>query len=195
MYTLKESEKIFVFTGPHGAGRKTVAEMLGSTLTMKQVLSHTTRPQKSTEVHGQDYFFVTPAQFAELEAADEFIEVISIRNNRYGVRSSDIEKMFQSIGSVYLILNRHGAETLKNLYGDRVVRICIYAGIPQIEKRLREKGESEEMIQSYLSSYSDEMAYQSSCEFIVENVDLAHTAYALTKSLDAYLNRNLVDLD
>lgn len=31
----KGKEMIFVFTGPHGAGRKTVAEMAGDTLGIK----------------------------------------------------------------------------------------------------------------------------------------------------------------
>ena len=128
MYTLKEFEKIFVFTGPHGAGRKTVAEMLGSTLNMKQVLSHTSRPQKPTEVHGQDYFFITSPQFDELESANEFIEINQIRQYRYGIKSVDIEKMFQSIGSIYLILNRYGAETLKTLYS-LSTSFCIFSNI------------------------------------------------------------------
>ena len=67
MYTLKEKEMIFVFTGPHGAGRKTVAEMSGSTLGLKQVISYTTRPQRPTEFDGQDYHFITSKQFADAQ--------------------------------------------------------------------------------------------------------------------------------
>jgi guanylate kinase len=195
MYTLKEKEMIFVFTGPHGAGRKTVAEMSGSTLGIKQVLSYTTRPQRPTEVDGQDYHFITTQQFAEAEGRDEFIEITTVNNFFYGIKSNDIQNMFLSSGSIYLILNKHGAETLKKLYGDNVVRIFIYADRDVLENRMRESGDTEEDIQLYLSHFEDEMAYREECEHAFENIDLAHTVFDLTKTLDGDLNRNLVDLD
>ncbi|MCD1262037.1 guanylate kinase [Paenibacillus athensensis] len=195
MYELKDKEMVFVFTGPHGAGRKTVAEMSGDTLGVKQVLSSTTRPQKPTEVDGQDYHFITPEQFAQAEANNEFIEVVDVNGYRYGIRNADFERMFESAGSIYLIVNRYGAETLKKLYGDHVVRIFIYADRATLEKRMREGGDSEEVVARYLSHYEDEMAYRDQCEHVFENVDLAHTVFDLTKTLDHYLNRNLLELD
>lgn len=195
MYALKEREMIFVFTGPHGAGRKTVAEMSGSTLGIKQVISYTTRPQKPTEVDGQDYHFITADQFASAQANHEFIEITTINDYLYGIKSADIERMFQSSGSIYLILNRSGAETLKALYGEHLVRICIYADRDTLEQRMRESGDSEDAIATYLSYYEDELAYRDKCEHSFENVDLAHTVFDLTKTLDDYLNRNLLELD
>ncbi len=195
MYALKEREMIFVFTGPHGAGRKTVAEMSGSTLGMKQVISYTTRPQRPTEVDGQDYHFITRDAFAEAEAKEEFMEVNEIDGFLYGIKSRNVENMFQSSGSIYLILNRYGAETIKKIYGDHVVRIFIYASRDALEKRLRESGDSEEDIARYLSHFEEEMEYRTECEHVFENVDLAHTVFDLTKTLDNYLGRNLVDLD
>jgi guanylate kinase len=195
MYALKEREMVFVFTGPHGAGRKTVAEMSGSTLGMKQVISYTTRPQRPTEVDGQDYHFITAEEFAQAEAQGEFLEVSTINEYRYGIKSKDIERMFQASGSIYLILNRSGAETLKKHYGHHVIRIFIYADKDTLENRLRESGDSEDIIANYLSHYDEEMAYRDECEHIFENVDLAHTVFDLTKALDNYMGRNLLDLD
>ncbi|MFC5446952.1 guanylate kinase [Paenibacillus aestuarii] len=195
MYALKEREMIFVFTGPHGAGRKTVAEMSGSTLGMKQVISYTTRPPKATEVDGQDYHFISPAQFVAAQAANEFIEVSTVNDHLYGIKSSDIEQMFKSSGSIYLILNRSGAQTLKQLYNEHVVQVLIYADKETLAERMRESGDSPEVIASYLSHYEEEIAYRDQCDHVFENVDLAHTVFDLSKTLDQYLNRNLLDLD
>jgi guanylate kinase len=195
MYALKEREMVFVFTGPHGAGRKTVAEMSGSTLGMKQVISYTTRPQRPTEVDGQDYHFITAEEFAQAEAQGKFLEVSTINEYRYGIKSEDIERMFQASGSIYLILNRSGAETLKKLYGHHAIRIFIYADKDTLENRLRESGDSEDIIANYLSHYEEEMAYRDECEHVFENVDLAHTVFDLTKALDNYMRRNLLELD
>ena len=44
MHTLKDHELLFVFTGPNGSGRRTVADMAGSTLGMDEAstVSHYT---------------------------------------------------------------------------------------------------------------------------------------------------------
>ncbi|WP_141336685.1 guanylate kinase [Paenibacillus sp. tmac-D7] len=196
MYELKDKELIFVFTGPNGAGRRTVAQMSGNTLGIKQVISYTTRPPRPSEMDGQDYHFVSSETFAAAEANNEFIEVVEIDGNRYGIKEADVAEQLQKFGAVYLVLNRFGAEALKKIYGDKIVRIFIYADRETVERREQERGDSPELIKRYMSHYDEEMAYKDSCEHVFENLDLAHTVFHLTKTLDeTYLKRNLLDLD
>ncbi|MEK8131167.1 guanylate kinase [Paenibacillus filicis] len=196
MYELKDKELIFVFTGPNGAGRRTVAQMSGSTLGIKQVISYTTRPPRLSEVEGQDYHFITPEAFAAAEANTEFIEVIEIGGNRYGIKDADVTDQLVQYGAVYLVLNSYGTEMLKKAYGERVVRIFIYADRDTVQLREQERGDSPEQISLYMSNYEEEMAYRDACEHAFENLDLAHTVFDLTKALDEnYLKRNLLDLD
>jgi guanylate kinase len=195
MHERENNPKIFVFTGPHGAGRKTVAEMASSTLGIKHVISYTTRPQKPTETEGEDYHFISPSQFAQAERNDEFLEISDIDGHRYGVKQADIAKLRDKHDSLYLVLNRYGAETLKKIYGDDLIRIFIYAERDILQKRIRESGDSEEDMKRNMSHYDEEMAYKDNCEHIFENIDLAHTVFDLTKALDDYLERNLLDLD
>ncbi|MDQ1911507.1 guanylate kinase [Paenibacillus sp. GD4] len=196
MYELKDTDTIFIFTGPNGAGRRTVAQMSGDTLGVKQVLSYTTRTPRSSEVDGQDYFFITRDQFAEAEAAKQFIEVLEIDGNLYGIKEQDVASMLQKHGAIYLILNRYGADVLKQVYGDHAVRIFIYADRQTVLRREQERGDSPELIDRYMSHYDEEIAYKDACEHVFENVDLAHTVFDLTKTLDQkYLHRNLLDLD
>ncbi|WP_248929681.1 guanylate kinase [Paenibacillus hamazuiensis] len=195
MYELKDKETIFVFTGPNGAGRRTVADMAGNTLGVKQVLSYTTRPPRPAEVNGQDYHFISGEQFVEAVRRNEFLEVIEIDGYMYGIKDKDVEDMLRENGAVYLVLNRHGADILKRLYGDNVVRICVYADRETILERQKERGDSALMIERYMSHFDEEMAYRAECEHAFENIDLAHTIFDLTKTLDSYLNRNLLDLD
>ncbi|WP_409343220.1 guanylate kinase [Paenibacillus sp. MBLB4367] len=195
MYELKDKEIIIVFTGPNGAGRKTIAEMAGSTLNMKQVLSYTTRERRPTEADGVDYFFITPAQFLKDQADNQFVEVIEIDGHLYGIKSADIEKQFQKKGCIYLILNSTGTDIVKKVYGDKVKRFFIYASPETIISRQRQRGDTEEMIERYMSHYEEEMAYKSECEHTYENLDSSHTIYDVTKALEGYLQRGLLDLD
>jgi guanylate kinase len=195
MYELKDTERIFIFTGPDGSGRSTIADMVGNTLGMKKVLSNTTRAPRPIEEHGQDYFFVTHDQFMRDMENNEFLEYININNNLYGVKNDDIEHMFEKYSCIYLILNPLGADKLKQFYGDKVVRLFIYADRITVEERQRKKGLAEREIMHHLSHYDQDMAYMMQCEHSFENVDLAHAVYDITNILETYLDRNLEDKD
>ncbi|MFD0711955.1 guanylate kinase [Paenibacillus sp. GCM10027626] len=195
MGELQDRELIFVFTGPDGSGRKTVADSVGTTFGIPKVVSYATRKPRSGEIDGQDYHFISAEQYAEMEGRDEFIESVALHNCRYGLRRDDIEHSFQQDGCIYLIVNPEGAEILKQLYGHHVIRIFIYADRATVAEREERQGLSQELIQDHLSHYAAAMAYQSACEHAFENYDLAHTVFDITNTLEAYLQRNLVERD
>jgi guanylate kinase len=195
MYELKDRELIFVFTGPDGSGRKTVADMVGATLGMKKVISYSTRECRAAETDGQDYHFISLEQFTQAEEQGEFLESVRIHKNKYGVKNKDVETMFQQNGCIYLILNRDGADILKDLYGDKVIRIFLYADRDTVTERQKERGLSEVSIERNLNHYYEDMAYQTDCEHSFENYDLAHTVFAITQTLEEYLQRNLLEKD
>ena len=195
MYELKDKELIFIFTGPTGAGRKTIAEMAGSTINMKQVLSYTTRQPRTNEAEGRDYHFISRDAFEEAQRRDEFVEVVEIDGALYGIKNADIESQLQEYGCIYLVLNRYGAEILKDLYGDKVKRFFIYADRDTIVERLTKRGDSEEQIRRYLSHYDEELAYKGNCEHAYDNHDSSHTMYDIAKTMEGYLQRNLLELD
>ncbi|HEX7055880.1 MAG TPA: guanylate kinase [Bacilli bacterium] len=195
MYQLREKEMIFVFTGPDGSGRKTVGDMVGTTLGLPKVLSYTTRPRRDSEVHGQDYWFIARKEFDEAEQKGEFLESIEIDGNKYGIKNSDVEEMFKEHDFIYLIINTKGAHTLKQLYGDKVTRIFIYIDKKTILERQKNAGADEATIQRHADHYEEAMSYMPQCRHAFENADLAHTVFAVSNTLEAYMNRNLIDKD
>lgn len=195
MYELKDRDKIIVFTGPDGSGRKSVAEAVGQTFGMVKVISYVTRLPRPGEVNGQDYHFITDEEYLGMEQQGEFLESVEIADKRYGIRSIDIEENLHHNGCVYLILNHEGAEILKRIYGERVVRMFLYADRRTIEERQRKLGLNEEVISMHLSRFDRDMEYRSSCEHSFENYVLAQTTYEITNALEEYLQRNLVDKD
>lgn len=195
MVELKDRELIFVFTGPDGSGRKTIADSVGSTLGISKVLSYATRKPRPGEANGQDYHFISSELYEQFRAGGEFVESVTINNNQYGLRDKDVAQSFENNGCIYLILNPEGAEILKRMYGDHVIRLFIYADRNTVEKRQRDEGLSEEVIAAHLSHYESDMDYQSQCEHAYENYDLAHTIFDISNRLEGYLKRNLVERD
>lgn len=195
MYQLKEKEMIFVFTGPDGSGRKTVADMVATTLGLRKVVSYTTRPSRPSEVNGQDYHFITEAEFKKAEEENEFVEVEEIDGILYGIKGYDIEKMFKHNDFIYVVLNANGAEMLKKLFGEKVTRIFIYVDRDVIIERQKLIGASEEILDSHFRHYDVDMAYKPKCKHAFENTDLAHTIFAVSSVLEDYMDRQLEDKD
>lgn len=195
MYHLKEQEMIFVFTGPDGSGRKTVADMVGSTLGLKKVLSYTTRPKRPAEEEGQDYYFISREEFEEAERNGEFVESVEIDGVKYGIKHKDIENTFRDHDFIYLILNAQGARRLKALYGDKVTRIFIYVDKQTIIERQKKLNADEATLERHIRHYEEDMSYKNECKHAIENLDLAHTVFAVTNILEQYMNRGLVEKD
>lgn len=195
MYELNDRDKIIVFTGPDGSGRKSVAEAVGQTFGMEKVISYVTRPQRPGEVNGQDYHFITQEDYLDMERKGEFLESVKIAGYHYGIRSLDIGENLHLKGCVYLILNHEGADILKHIYGDKVIRLFLYADRRTVEERQRKHGMNEDIISRRLSHFDIDMGYRSTCEHAFENYDLAQTTYEITNTLELYLQRDLVDKD
>lgn len=193
MYQLKENEKIFIYTGPDGSGRKTLAKMTATAFDMDFVLSYTTRSPRHFETNGEDYHFVSVSTFKEMEKQQEFLESVEINGNFYGIREKDIEEMFSNHKLIYLTLNPEGAELLKKMYGDSVIRLFIYADRDTVIYRQKERGDDDEAIEQHMTHYDETMDYKDKCEHAFENYDLPQVAFQVSELVESYLDRDLVE--
>jgi guanylate kinase len=184
---INDKKLIFVFTGPDGSGRKTVAQRVGALCEIQRVLSYTTRPNRLYEKDGLDYHFITREQFIKAEQNKEFIETLEIEGVFYGIKSKEIDTMFQKHQYVYLILNRQGSDLVKEVFGDKVIRILIYADRNKVMSRLLERGDTTEVIYKNLERYEEEMSYLKECDANVENYDLDETVEEVTEILHKYI--------
>ncbi|WP_047154850.1 guanylate kinase [Aneurinibacillus tyrosinisolvens] len=193
MFNLNEQSYIFVFTGPDGAGRKTVAEMIHRSLHIPPVISYTTRPKKPMEVDRQDYYFISEESFALSEKNNEFLETIKMDGYSYGLKEKDIEELFENNRSIIMVLNAEGTKTIKKMYGDRVIRFFIYENTDVVEERQKQRGDSQEDILRHTAHYEENMQYKEECEHAYKNFDSSHTAFDITKLLENYLDEKFLE--
>jgi guanylate kinase len=177
---------IFVFSGTSGSGRKTVAKRIGEALNWVPVRSCTTRPPRDPDLPDGDYHYVSVERFAAMEQDDEFVQMAEIDKNKYGILRQELESSLTGNANVYLILNREGAAKLKQLYGDRVVRIFLYVDKQTVRERLESKGTRYEVIEHYLDHYMDEVTYRKQCEHVFENLDLKRTVDQIREAVKIY---------
>lgn len=195
MYEIKDKQKLFIYTGPDGSGRKTIAKMVATAFDMETVLSYTTRSARHYEQNGEDYHFIDETTFKKMEDNGEFLESVEIDGFHYGIREEDIVKAFESHNLVYLTLNPEGTEKLKEMYGDRVMRFFIYADRDTVISRQKERQDNEEVINRHMSHYDETMAYKNSCEHAFENYDSPQTSFRISEVIEAFLDRDFVVTD
>ena len=106
--------RLFVFAAPSGAGNTTlVLRIVERNPDLRFSISYTTRRQRSTEVDGRDYFFVTPEAFAELEQNGELLESAEVFDNRYGTSRSQVEAYLAAGDDVLLEIDWQGARQVR----------------------------------------------------------------------------------
>ncbi|MEK3884694.1 guanylate kinase [Paenibacillus sp. PL2-23] len=182
------SPYIFIFTGTSGSGRKTAAHRALKGSGIVHIPSCTDRPPRSREHPDSDYRYVSEMQFELMRRSDFFAETVRIDNYHYGIGRRYLDMAAQSNQHVYLILNREGSDAIRELYGNRVVRIFLYVDKATVQERLEAKGTSYEVIDSYLRHYNDEVTYRKLCEHVIVNVSIEHTITQIKAIIDGYLS-------
>ena len=79
-------KRIVVLSGPSGSGKTTLVRELVSRAEVKLVksVSATTRPPRPAEIYGDDYLFLTDADFRKKLDNGEFLEHAEVFGNFYG---------------------------------------------------------------------------------------------------------------
>ena len=110
--------KLFIVVAPSGAGKTTLVEavlknpLVGSRL--QKIITYTTRAPRDKEIHGQDYYFISEAEFEEKIEANFFIEHSFVYNKYYGSSCSDMNKADEDKeNSLIAILDFSGAKEVK----------------------------------------------------------------------------------
>ncbi|MGO4542513.1 guanylate kinase [Paenibacillus sp. 2TAB19] len=178
---------LFIFTGTSGSGRKTSAHRALQGSGIVHIPSFTDRPPRNKERPDADYRYVTEQQFDSLYHNDFFAEFVRIDHHRYGIGRRDLDQAMNSGNSVYIILNSEGTERIRSLYGERAVRIFIYTDKQTVSERLESKGTSFEIMDNYLSHYTEEVAYRKHCEHIIENMTIDRTVEQIKTIVSRYL--------
>jgi guanylate kinase len=150
---------LFVVSAPSGAGktslcRAAIEEMTGLTFSV----SHTTRPPRSDEVHGKNYFFVTPDEFQLACERNEMAEWTDIYGNRYGTAKKTIQDCFDRGLDILCDIDEQGAHQLRASYPDLITILVVPPSLRVLQQRLVSRGtDSAEAVQRRLSRAEEEM--------------------------------------
>ncbi|MFH1457662.1 MAG: guanylate kinase [Candidatus Omnitrophota bacterium] len=120
---------VFVVSGPSGSGKTTLLKQLlqDKPLSKKLVksISLTTRPQRSNEKSGHDYFFVSQEDFRRARKAKKILEWTKYLGYYYATPKDFVDKQLGQGKHIVLCLELKGALAVKRLYPENTVTVFV----------------------------------------------------------------------
>ena len=168
--------KAIIFSAPSGAGKTTLVRHLMEKLPILQFsVSATSRSKREYEIHGKDYFFLTPEQFRAHIQSNDFLEWEEVYpNHYYGTLKSEVERIFQEGRVVIFDVDVVGGLNLKEYFGSEALAVFVKPpSEEELENRLRYRNtETEEKIQLRLAKAKHELAFEDRFDTVIVNENL-----------------------
>lgn len=165
--------KLYIISAPSGAGKTSLVKQLRADLDKLAVsVSHTTRPMRSGESNGIDYFFVTVNQFSEMIDRQAFLEYAQVFDNFYGTAQQTVEDNLALGLDVILEIDWQGAQQVRKMLPDSVSIFILPPSIGVLRQRLQSRGQdNEDTIARRMADAVTEMSHYPEFDYLIVNDD------------------------
>lgn len=163
-----------VITGPSGVGKDTILQRLQDLgRPYHFAITATTRPPRSEETDGVDYYFVSDDRYDEMVQRSEFLENATVYAYRYGVPKPPIREALAQGRDVLMRTDVQGARYISSHYPG-VVTIFVKPPSPdELEWRLRSRDtDGPDQLDLRLRTAREELAAAGEFDHTVVNDDL-----------------------
>jgi guanylate kinase len=180
---------LLILSSPSGAGKSTLARRLMAwDPTMRFSVSATTRAPRPGEVDGREYYFRTPAAFADLVTTGQMLEHATVFGNRYGSPRAPVEAAMADGRDTVFDIDWQGGQQIRAsaLARDVVSVFILPPSIAELDRRLRTRGQdSAEVIAGRMAKSESEISHWGEYDYVIINDDIDISFNALTTILEA----------
>jgi guanylate kinase len=175
------SGNLFIITAASGAGKTSlVRAMLEADKRIKLSISYTTRQPRPGEENAEDYHFVDEATFLKMLDAGDFLESAYVHGARYGTSKTRVNEVLALGNDLILEIDWQGAAQVRKLYPEAVSIFILPPSIPELEARLRGRGQdSEEVIAKRLAAARSEMSHVGEFDYVTINDEFEQALHDL----------------
>lgn len=178
MIKLKKRGLLIVVSGPSGAGKDSVCNLVKESNSNLWIsVSCTSRSIRNGEVDGVNYYYLTRDEFEKKIENHDFLEYAIYNDNYYGTPIDKIEEKLNNGFDVVLVIEVEGALKVKKLYPDAVFIFILPPSMEELKNRLIKRGtESPDKILKRFKTAYREINEISKYNYVIVNDDLREAA-------------------
>jgi guanylate kinase len=137
---------LVVLSGPSGVGKTTIARALleRPEVAVRRSVSATTREPRAGERNGEDYYFLSQADFLAAVERGEFLEWAKVHGHYYGTPMGPVREQVDQGVSVVLVIDVQGGLQVRDRWPDALLVWIDPPGFDRLETRLRSRGTDDE---------------------------------------------------
>ncbi|OGW82360.1 MAG: guanylate kinase [Omnitrophica bacterium RIFCSPLOWO2_12_FULL_44_17] len=184
----KKFGKLVIVSAPSGCGKTTVVrQLLRKNKRCIRSVSYTTRPPRSGEKNGRDYFFISKDEFNAKKRRGFFLETAPVFHYTYGTSKEFVQQYVARGKYVVLIIDIQGMKKVCRRVKGKLPLITIFIMPPSIEELGRRlvmrKTERKSELECRLKMAKKEMAASSLYQYAVVNQRVSQTVKEIEEIL------------
>ncbi|NDB94781.1 MAG: guanylate kinase [Verrucomicrobia bacterium] len=190
---------LFVVSAPSGTGKTTLCTSVRQTPDLVYSVSCTTRPIRTGEKDGVDYFFLTPSEFTKKMKEGEMLETADVYGHLYGTPKGPVLEHLAAGRDVLLDIDVQGARQVRSSQDGKIKEALadIFIMPPDLEelkRRLEGRGtEDAQQIAKRIKAADAEMADWKSYRYTILSSSMEEDLIKFRAIIRAerYLSRRL----
>lgn len=166
--------KMVILSSPSGAGKTTITKKIQQKYpNFKISVSVTTRPPRSNEVEGIDYFFVSKEKFENYISQSKFYEYAEIFGNYYGTLKDTVDKSLLESNLIFDI-DWQGTKQLSSFKKLKPIKIFLVPHNKEaLKKRLINRNQNtNEEIEKRFEAFDEDIKHWRDYDYIIINKNL-----------------------
>lgn len=185
---------MLVLSSPSGAGKTTLSRrLIAMNPDLVLSVSATTRAPRPGETDGEDYYFLSEADFLKKAENDEFYEYARVFGHYYGTPKGPVEEALEEGRDVVFDVDWQGGRALDAAAPDDTVKVFILPpSLTLLRDRLTKRAQdSEAVIDGRMARARNEIEHWDEYDYVILNDDFSQALDRLSLILHAERLRRL----
>ncbi len=163
--------RIFVVSAPSGSGKTTICKRVLKKLNnIVPSVSVTTRPRRTGEKNGRDYYYISEEAFKREIKKENFIEWEKNFGYFYGTPKKSVLKSLQKGRDLLFSIDVKGAMTIKKKFPESILIFVKPPSLRELSKRLKTRNtDCKEDIAKRLKIAKRELSFAPRYDYVVVN--------------------------
>jgi guanylate kinase len=178
----KQRNNVFIISAPSGSGKTTLIDLLlKQNPSLMFSISHTTRPPRTGEQDGVEYFFVSEQKFEQMIREDRFVEWAEVHGHYYGTSREMLIEADKNDRDVILDIDVQGAAQVRQKMPEAISIFILPPSYEALKTRLlsRQKDTTAVMLKR-LDNARKEIRRYSEFDYIIINDELESALISLS---------------